>query len=294
MSSWGRVRPDGRKRRDRTRPILHHRLVLRPELSAHHRHHQRWRCRAWPQRRSGERHRAEDQAAERWLGVLTTTDSEIIIRILATELTQNPDPIKAIRSTMKCLDGAYALVIMVGGRSSAQGTPGLRPLCLGKMENGYCLASESAVFDILQGEFVQDIAPGEIVGITPTGFTCNKSIRPCSHRTLHVRMGVLRPTGHHHGWAEVYDVRRSSVRLLLESTRRMPMWSSGPRLRKGQRAGLFAGVRHPIRGGLDEEPLCRADVHPSRAVQARGGVSLKLNPIRSTIRGSVWWWSTTP
>ncbi|HPP44691.1 MAG TPA: amidophosphoribosyltransferase, partial [Methanomassiliicoccaceae archaeon] len=140
---------------------------------------------------------------------LTTTDSEIIIRILATELTQNPDPIKAIRSTMKCLDGAYALVIMVGGRVFGARDPlGLRPLCLGKMENGYCLASESAVFDILQGEFVRDIAPGEIVEITPTGFTCNKVSGPA--HTAHCMFEWVyfaRPDTIMDG-REVYDVRK--------------------------------------------------------------------------------------
>jgi len=218
---------------------------------------------------------------------LTTTDSEIIIRILATELTQNPDPIKAIRSTMKCLDGAYALVIMVGGRVFGARDPlGLRPLCLGKMENGYCLASESAVFDILQGEFVRDIAPGEIVEITPTGFTCNKVSGPA--HTAHCMFEWVyfaRPDTIMDG-REVYDVRKKLGQALArehpaDADVVIPVPDSG----RANALGYSQVSGIPYEEGLMKNRYVeRTFILPEQSKREEG-VSLKLNPIRSTIRG---------
>ncbi|MEI8191428.1 MAG: class II glutamine amidotransferase, partial [candidate division NC10 bacterium] len=95
--------------------------------------------------------------AEGW-AFLTTTDSEIIVRLMANELSQNPDPIRAIKNTMRIIDGAYSITAMFGGRVFGMRDPlGFRPLCIGRLHDGYGLASESAVFDVLQGEFIRDV-----------------------------------------------------------------------------------------------------------------------------------------
>jgi amidophosphoribosyltransferase len=46
---------------------------------------------------------------------------------------------------------------------------GIRPLCLGKIDGGWVLASESCAIDAVGGEFVRDVAPGEIVIIDDNG-----------------------------------------------------------------------------------------------------------------------------
>ena len=110
---------------------------------------------------------------------LTTTDSEIIIRLLANELKQNGDQVKAIRATMKHLDGSFSLTIMIGNKLYGVRDPlGFRPLCIGRLANGYCLASESAVFDVLQGQFIRDMLPGEVVELTTEGFIPHRSPGP--------------------------------------------------------------------------------------------------------------------
>ena len=68
---------------------------------------------------------------------------------------------------MKKIKGAYALVVssprkMIGARDPF----GLKPLCIGKRENTYFLASESCAIAAVDAEFVWDVLPGEIVTIT--------------------------------------------------------------------------------------------------------------------------------
>ncbi len=218
---------------------------------------------------------------------LTTTDSEIIIRILATELTQNPDPVKAIRSTMKCLDGAYALVFAIGNRVFGARDPlGLRPLCLGKLEKGYSLASESAVFDILQGEFVRDIAPGEIVEITSKGFISHRASTPA--HTAHCMFEWVyfaRPDTIMDG-REVYDVRKKLGQVLAHEQPAdadvvIPVPDSGRANALGyaQESGIMYEE-----GLMKNRYVERTFILPEQAKREEG-VSLKLNPIRSTVLG---------
>ena len=78
---------------------------------------------------------------------------------------------------MQKIEGAYALVVisprkMIGARDPF----GLRPLCIGKRDNTYFLASESCAIAAVGGEFVRDVEPGEIVSFTKNGITSDKSM----------------------------------------------------------------------------------------------------------------------
>ncbi|NLI73902.1 MAG: amidophosphoribosyltransferase [Euryarchaeota archaeon] len=216
---------------------------------------------------------------------LTNTDSEIIIRMLATELTQNSDPIKAIRTVMRNLDGAYALVFMVGKRVFGARDPlGLRPLCIGKLENGYSIASESAVFDILQGDFVRDVAPGEIVEITPSGFTSHQATtHPHTAHCMFEWVYFARPDSIIDG-REVYDVRKKLGQTLAREQPVIadvviPVPDSGRANALGyaQESGIMYEE-----GLMKNRYVERTFILPDQSKREEG-VSLKLNPIRSTI-----------
>lgn len=78
---------------------------------------------------------------------------------------------------MKKIKGAYALVIssprkMIGARDPF----GLKPLCIGKRDNTYFLASESCAIAAVGAEFVRDVLPGEIVSITKHGMSSDMSM----------------------------------------------------------------------------------------------------------------------
>ncbi len=71
---------------------------------------------------------------------------------------------------MNRIHGSYALTISHDDTVLGVRDPkGNRPLCIGKLEDGYILASESAAIDTLDGELVRDVRPGELVVLEEDG-----------------------------------------------------------------------------------------------------------------------------
>ena len=78
--------------------------------------------------------------------------------------------VKAVIQAVKEIKGSFALCIMTADTLIGVRDPnGIRPLCLGKIGSGYILASESCAVDAVNGEFVRDIEPGEIVIVDRNG-----------------------------------------------------------------------------------------------------------------------------
>ena len=107
----------------------------------------------------------------------TTIDSEVIAYHIARARLQAPNVEEAVKLAMQKIKGAYALVIssprkMIGARDPF----GLKPLCIGKRDNTYFLASESCAIAAVDAEFVRDVLPGEIVSITKDGITSDMSM----------------------------------------------------------------------------------------------------------------------
>ena len=107
----------------------------------------------------------------------TTIDSEVIAYHIARERLNVKKAEDAVKNAMKKIKGAYALVVtsprkMIGARDPF----GLKPLCIGKRDNTYFLASESCAISAVGGEFVRDVEPGEIVSFTKHGIKSDMSM----------------------------------------------------------------------------------------------------------------------
>lgn len=95
-------------------------------------------------------------------------DSELLANLLAHN--GKVSIVEAIQKAMQEIKGSYAMVIMTDRELIGVRDPyGNRPLCIGKMDNTYLLASESCAFEVLGAELVRDVAPGEIVVIDEQG-----------------------------------------------------------------------------------------------------------------------------
>ncbi|MCF7860587.1 class II glutamine amidotransferase, partial [Patescibacteria group bacterium] len=94
----------------------------------------------------------------------TSTDSEIITHLIAKSSAKD---IKIkIKSALSQLEGAYSLAIMADGMLIGARDPfGFRPLCLGKLNKSYILASETCALDLIHAKYIRDIEPGEILFI---------------------------------------------------------------------------------------------------------------------------------
>ena len=98
----------------------------------------------------------------------TSIDSEVIANLIARYARKGLET--GIQETMQAVKGSYALVIMADDKLIGVRDPdGIRPLCIGKIGNGYILASESCAIDTVGAEFVRDVKPGEIVIIDDEG-----------------------------------------------------------------------------------------------------------------------------
>ncbi|MFW6105547.1 MAG: amidophosphoribosyltransferase [Chloroflexota bacterium] len=109
-----------------------------------------------------------DELQERGYHFHTSLDSEVIANLILASPGQNWE--QKIGHAVHRLRGAYSLVILtenelIGVRDSF----GVRPLCLGAIDNGWTIASESCALDHIGAQFIREIEPGEIVVIDSQG-----------------------------------------------------------------------------------------------------------------------------
>lgn len=107
----------------------------------------------------------------------TTIDSEVIAYHIARERINSKSAEAAVVRAMRKIKGAYALVVssprkLIGARDPY----GFKPLCIGKRDNAYVLASESCALDTIGAEFVRDVIPGEVVTIDGDGIHSDKTM----------------------------------------------------------------------------------------------------------------------
>lgn len=98
----------------------------------------------------------------------STSDTEVIVKLIAKSYRKGLE--RALTDTIQMIKGSFALAVMTEtALIGARDPNGIRPLCLGQTENGWILASESCAIDAVNGTFVRDVHPGEIVIISDDG-----------------------------------------------------------------------------------------------------------------------------
>lgn len=108
----------------------------------------------------------------------TTIDSEAIALHIARERLNTSTVEDAIKRAAAKIKGAYGLVIASPRKLIGVRDPyGLKPLCLGRMNHAWLIASESCAIEAAGGEFIRDITPGEIVTITKEGLHSDTELR---------------------------------------------------------------------------------------------------------------------
>jgi amidophosphoribosyltransferase len=126
----------------------------------------------------------------------TSSDSEVLLNVLASELSQAGSPrasaadiFAALTAVYRRCRGGFAVVAMIVGHGLVgfRDPHGIRPLVLGKRESAqgpeYMLASESVALDMLGFTRVRDIAPGEAVFIDEQGRFHSQKCAPAGEAT---------------------------------------------------------------------------------------------------------------
>ncbi|WP_090507082.1 amidophosphoribosyltransferase [Natronorubrum sediminis] len=230
-------------------------------------------------------------------------DTEVIAHDLARNLLEE-DLVRAVKRTMGRIHGSYALAIShddtILGVRDPQGN---RPLCIGELEDGYMLASESAAIDTLDGDLVRDVRPGELVVLREDGDGFDSYQLVEEDNTAHCffeHVYFARPDSVIDETL-VYEARRNLGRKLweesgVESDVVMPVPDSGRAFASGY---ADAASETTADGDLREESdngvefaeglmknryVGRTFIMPTQGERERA-VRLKLNPIKSTIEG---------
>ena len=113
----------------------------------------------------------------------TTIDSEVIAYHIARERVKTSSVEDAVKNAMQKILGAYSLIVMSPRKLIGARDPyGFKPLCIGKRDNAYILASETCALDTIGATFVRDVEPGEIVTITEKGIQSDKSLCLSRHK----------------------------------------------------------------------------------------------------------------
>src|SRR3954466_8051862 len=105
---------------------------------------------------------------EQGVSFRSTSDSEIIAALLASHEAERIED--AATEVLPRLQGAFSTVLMTKDSLVAFRDPaGLRPMVLGRIEEHYCVASESCALDIIGAERLRDVAPGQIIWVSGDG-----------------------------------------------------------------------------------------------------------------------------
>jgi len=218
-------------------------------------------------------------------------DTEVIAHDLARNLLEE-DLVRAVKRTMSRVHGSYALTIMHDEAVLGVRDPeGNRPLCIGKLDDGYVLASESAAIDTLDGELVRDVAPGELIVLEPdgTGFDSYQLIeRDATAHCFFEHVYFARPDSIIDDEL-VYDARRELGGELwaesgIETDVVMPVPDSGRSFASGyaEAANADGADVEFAEGLMKNRYVGRTFIMPTQDERERA-VRLKLNPIKSTV-----------
>ncbi|MEZ4561030.1 MAG: amidophosphoribosyltransferase, partial [Caldilineaceae bacterium] len=222
---------------------------------------------------------------ERGVGLQTSTDSEVLIHLLAG--AGGSDWATRIRIMMARAEGAYTLIILTRDAVYGVRDPwGLRPLVLGKLDHGYALASESCAFSTIGATLVQEIQPGEIVRLDENGYEIIQGAPPqklafCTFEQIY----FARPDSVLNGKL-VHRIRQKLGRQLARESHVdadvvVPVPDSGTPHAIGyaQKSGI------PYSEGLIKSRyIGRTFIQPSNELR-KVGVAMKFNPLPENLRG---------
>ena len=216
----------------------------------------------------------------------TTMDSEVFLHFFVKSLKLGFED--ALVETVKNVVGAYSFVMMTsrGEIVGIKDPHGFRPLCIGKLNGNYLLASETCALDLVQAEFVREVEPGEIVIIGDDGLrSINTPAAPRRAFCIFEFIYFARPDSNIFG-KNVYAVRKAHGRRLareapVKANLVMPFPDSG----------TYAGLGYSEASGIAFEMgmirnhyVGRTFIQPTQAGRDFK-VRMKYNVVRDRVEG---------
>ncbi|AQS59783.1 amidophosphoribosyltransferase [Desulforamulus ferrireducens] len=215
----------------------------------------------------------------------SSTDSEVLVNLIARYNANSLE--EALMKCMIDVKGAYSLLVITEDSLYAARDPhGFRPLCLGRLGQGYVVASESCALTTVGATFIRDLEPGEIIRIDGDGLSSTQGLRAKNPaHCIFEYIYFARPDSTMDGF-NVNRVRREMGRQLareyqVEADIVIPVPDSGVAAARGyaEEAGI------PFEEGLMKNRyIGRTFIQPTQQMREIG-VRLKLNAIREVLEG---------
>ncbi|MBI5143924.1 MAG: amidophosphoribosyltransferase [Candidatus Omnitrophica bacterium] len=215
----------------------------------------------------------------------TTMDSELIVHLLVKDQKNNYN--EKIVPIASRLEGAYSFILMINDSLYAIRDPcGFRPLCIGKLDGAYIVASETCALDMVQAEYLRDVEPGETVVIDKNGLTSLKA--PTSKRhafCIFEYIYFARPDSNIFT-KSVYLTRKNLGRTLAkehpaQADMIMPIPDSGTYAA----LGYAEESRIPLEMAfVRNHYIGRTFIQPSQLIRDFK-VKIKLNPVKDALKG---------
>ncbi|MGQ0668997.1 MAG: amidophosphoribosyltransferase [Actinomycetota bacterium] len=214
-----------------------------------------------------------------------TTDSDLVATLLSGRMDDGLEA--GALGVLPTLRGAFCF-LMMDERSvyAARDAYGLRPLAIGRLPGGFCVASETCALDIVGATYVREVEPGELVRIDDRGLHSGrfaKSPRPalCVFEFVYLARADSRLYGQ-----TIHEVRRDLGRRLAaeapaDADLVIPVPDTGHSAAQGY--AELSGIPYG-EGLMKNRYVGRTFIQPSQSLRDRG-VKLKLNPIPDAVRG---------
>jgi amidophosphoribosyltransferase len=215
----------------------------------------------------------------------STSDTEVVLHLISRSRRRTLQ--EAFVEALRTVQGAFSLVLLTPEYLLAARDPhGFRPLCLGRVNGSYAVASETCAFDLINAEYVREIEPGEIVRI--------------EEKSLESQMPLSREKPAHCVFEHIYFSRPDSLvfgRTVNTSRREMGKYLAREHAVDADvvvpvpDSGVSAAIGYSQESGLPLEfglirnhYVGRTFIEPKQSIR-NFGVKVKLNPVREILRG---------
>ncbi len=216
----------------------------------------------------------------------STMDTEVLVHLIATSRKNSlPD---RIVDALKQVKGAYSLVFLSETRMIAVRDPhGWRPLVVGKLGDGYVVASETCALDLIEADFIREVEPGEMLVFDKAGMHSSKPFEQLKKKAMCIFEFIYfaKPDSHIFG-RDVYSMRKGfGHQLAREHPVDADVVIAVPD------SGLPAAIGYSEESGIPFQMglvrnhyVGRTFIEPKQSIR-HFGVKLKLNPVKGVLEG---------
>ena len=215
----------------------------------------------------------------------TDSDVEVLMSIIARNARKGI--IKAIYGAVQAISGGFAVTIATKEQLIGIRDPhGIRPLCIGKIEEDYILVSESCALDAIGAEFIRDVMPGEIVVISESGIeSISYSERTQCETCAFEYIYFARPDSVMDGMSVHQSRVNAGIKLFEQNPVDADVVIGVPDSGLSSAIGYAkaSGIPYDI-GFIKNKYIGRTFIAPDQKLRERA-VSVKLNPLKINVEG---------